>query len=220
MHHKTKAEQWTWIPADSPSRRLRRMLGAMVLAVAFLTAGVVIGRMSVVDLAPRVENRLSSAAEPSPAPAPQPPPARAASKSAERQPTMALKSEIAPEDQGSSAPASPPNPAVLINPGTVGPRDYTEGKARGSIPAIRGPATIMDQAAGDSNPGNAASADDNPPYGPANSKVRSGAGTRVRWKRAFAKRQSARPTEQSALSAPAPSVSRDYKDLRAFMLAR
>jgi hypothetical protein len=222
MHHKTKAEPWTWIPADSPSRRLRRMLGAMVLAVAFLTAGVVIGRMSVVDLAPRAENRLSSAAEPSPSLASQPPPARAASKSAERQPTMALKSEIAPEDQGSSAAASPPNPAVLLNPGTVRTHDYTEGPAKGSIPTIRGPATMVDQAAGDSNPGNAASADNrnNPPYGPANSKTQGGAGTRVRWKRAVAKPQLARPTEQSALSAPAPSVSRDYKDLRAYMLTR
>jgi hypothetical protein len=197
------------------------MLGAIVLAVAFLTAGVVIGRMSVVDLAPRVENRLPSAVESSPAPGPQPPPARAASKTAERQPTMALKSERAPEDQGNTAAASPPNPAVLLNPGTVRTRDYTEGKAKGSIPDIRGPATMLDQAAGDSNPGNAAAADNDPPYGSsANSKAHAGAGPRVRWKRAVAKRQSARPTEQSALSAPAPSVSRDYKDLRAFMLAR
>ena len=147
MHHKTKAEPWTWIPADSPSRRLRRMLGAMVLAVAFLTAGVVIGRMSVVDSRPASKQAFfGSRTVTSPCAAAS---ARARrEQNAERQPTMALKSEIAPEDQGSSAAASPPNPAVLLNPGTVRTRDYTEGKAKGSIPAIRGPATMVDQAAG------------------------------------------------------------------------
>lgn len=219
MDHKTKTDSWTWIPANPPRQRLSRMLGAVVLAVTFLTAGVVLGRMSVTDLGPRVHNRLPSAVEPSPGPAPQPPPLRAATNSAEPQPTMALKSE--PDREGSSAAASPPNPAVLLNPGTVKTRDFTEEKAKGSVPAARGPAnnvTIVEEAGG-SNPANVTSADNN--HGTsANSKGLASSGRRTRWQSVGTK---GRPTllgEQSAPRAPAPSVSRDYQDLRAYMLAR
>ena len=217
MHDKTKTHSWTWIPADPPSRRLSRIIGAMVLAVTCLTAGVVLGRMSVTD-GSHVHNRLPPAVEPSPAPA-LPPPVRAATKSAPPQPTMALKSEPEPEDQGSSAAALPPNPPVLLNPGTVKTRDFTEDKAKASVPAARGPVnnhTIVEEAGG-SKPENVTSANDNHETS-AKSKKRASSGNRTRWQSIGTQRRST--PEQSAPRSPAPSVSRDYQDLRAYMLGR
>ena len=219
MHDKTKTHSWTWIPADPPSRRLSRIIGAMVLAVTCLTAGVVLGRMSVTD-GSHVHNRLPPAVEPSPAPAPLPSPVRAATKSAPPQPTMALRSEPQPEDQGSSAAALPPNPPVLLNPGTVKTRDFTEEKAKASVPAARGPVnnhTIVEEAEG-SKPENVTSANDNHETS-AKSKKRASSGNRTRWQSVGTQRRSTLP-EQSAPRSPAPSVSRDYQDLRAYMLGR
>jgi hypothetical protein len=219
MHDKTKAHSWTWIPADPPSRRLSRIIGAMVLAATCLTAGVVLGRMSVTG-GSHLHNTLPRAVQPSPVPAPPPPPVRAATESAPPQPTMALKSEPEPEEQRSSAAGLPPNPPVLLNPGTVKTRDFSEEKAKATVPATRGPVnnhTIVEEAGG-SKPENVTSANDNRET-PAKSKKRPSSGNRTRWESGGTRRRSSLP-EQSAPRSPAPSLSRDYQDLRAYMLGR
>jgi hypothetical protein len=211
MQRKTKTEPWTWIPADPPGPWSSRTLGAVVLVVTCLTLGVMIGRLSLTDRGPRVQSHLPPAVEPAPSSQSQSPP--------ETRPTMALKSDPEPEGKGSSsAAASLPHPAVLLNPGTVKPRSFAD-ESKASIPDAREPvgnATALDQSTEDSKLGNSASVGDPSLRTSANSE---GAGKHTR-QRALANSRPSRPSEQLAPRTPSPSAIRDYQDLRAYMLAR
>ena len=207
MHDKTTAE-WTWIPADARFSWLARPLGGVVLAIACLIAGVVIGRLSV------VQNRPPLAVQSAPSLPPLSPELR------EAQPTMALKGD-ADGQPASTAAATPPKPAVLLNPGTTVPQNTDEEKAKSVQPA-HGPAdrdTALSQPVDASDGGNDGLADSSLSSKSAASSKSTGTGRRTLRQRTATKRQSTRQSESDPRT-PERSTSRNYQDLRTFMLTR
>ena len=207
MHDKTTAE-WTWIPADARFSWLTRPLGGFVLAIACLIVGVVIGRVSV------AQNRPPLAVQSAPSLPPLSPERR------EAQPTMALKSDA--DGQPPSTAAAPPKPAVLLNPGTTVRQTTDEEKAKSSVQPAHGPAdrdTALSQPVDASDGGNDGLADSSLSSKSAASSKSTGTGRRTLRQRTATKRQSTRQSESDPRT-PERSTSRNYQDLRTFMLTR
>lgn len=208
MHDKTTAE-WTWIPADARFGWFTRPLWGLVLAIASLTTGVVIGRLSVVP------NRPPLAVQSSPFSLPPLSPERR-----EAQPTMALKSDA--DGQPPSTAAAPPKPAVLLNPGTTAPQNTDEEKTKSGVQAAHRPVdhtTALSQHVDASDGGNDGLADSSLSSKSAASSKSTGTGSRTLRQRTATKRQST-PQSESDPRTPERSTSRNYQDLRTFMLTR
>jgi hypothetical protein len=161
--------------------------------------------LSLADLSSHVQTHRPPVVEPAP---PSQPPSRAATDTAEAQPTMALKSDPEPDVKGTTAAASPPKPTVLLNPGNAKPQNMTGEKDLGTQ-AARRPVDngTADPAASDPNRGNVTSDNHPPDAASASAKERAGTRKRTQWQRTLDKNRSALRRKQSAPRADAPSVS-------------
>jgi|KBSSwiStaDraftv2_1062776.scaffolds.fasta_scaffold543219_2 hypothetical protein len=120
-----KQESWTWIPAETRVQAGGRATGALVLAIACLSIGIVIGRVSISTQddnsaehvrtpaqvhipAPEASSELSESSEPAP------------SAAETEAPTLPLGNEPRDKQIANVSPA-PSDTPVLLNPGTSGP---------------------------------------------------------------------------------------------------
>jgi hypothetical protein len=140
MPRRTEAEGWTWTPARPRWRG--QAIGGLVLAIACLAIGMVIGRLSLPTqqaVMETAERNLPSAQvamrPPSPPPAADGLPQGASSPASQRptiqepRPSLALGSEPQEKHGGIEDPSTAKDTPILLNPGTAGsPRPMEKAK--------------------------------------------------------------------------------------------
>jgi hypothetical protein len=143
MPRRTEAEGWTWTPARPHWRG--QAIGGLVLAIACLAIGIVIGRLSLRTqqaLMETAERNLPSAQvamrPPSPQPAADGLPQGASSPGPQRatmqepSPSLALGSEPPEKHGGIEDPPAATETPILLNPGTAGSQRPVEKAKRPS----------------------------------------------------------------------------------------
>jgi len=224
MWRKKNADGWTWTPAEEVLQRRRQAIGGLVLAVACLSLGIFIGRVSTSDLevatapqssAPPPQPHAEAPPEPPPRATPAPSTAQAPKPSqpapstaqgpkpaspepaAAQAPSLALGSDQKDTSDAAKVTPAPADPPVLLNPGTAGPRSAAKAPPPADPPASADPPVMLKP-----EPPASRSADEQP----------------ARWKRSLAKRRlthrPSRPVERRAAS----GSSRNYQGLRDYVL--
>ena len=146
MPRETEAEGWTWIPARGPAHRRGQAIGGLVLAIACVSIGIVIGRLS------STSDREVTTAEHRPqavqvpiAPSPQRPapaaspnlslaigPERSTNQNArppDARPSLALGDEPQGSQREADAAPAPADAPALLNPGTAPPKTVERDEA-------------------------------------------------------------------------------------------
>lgn len=125
MPRETQTEGWTWVPAEGQKQGRRRAVGGLVLAIACLSVGIVIGRISISTQAVHTAAHrpapaqvpISTVAEAPPELSGSSEPNRSATKAAA--PTLALGTEPDEKQADIGSPARTDTPA-RFNPGAAG----------------------------------------------------------------------------------------------------
>jgi hypothetical protein len=131
MPRETEAEGWTWIPARGPAHRRGQAIGGLVLAIACVSIGVVIGRISstsdrevtTAEHRPQAVQVPIAPASPRPAPAASPNlslaigPERSTIQDA--RPSLALGNEPQDSQREANVAPAPADAPALLNPGTA-----------------------------------------------------------------------------------------------------
>jgi hypothetical protein len=142
MPRRIEAEGWTWTPARPQASWRGQAIGGLVLAIACLAIGIVIGRLSLPTqqaLMETAERNLPSAQvamrPPSPQPAADGLPQGASSPGPQRptiqEPSSSLALGSEPEEKhgGIEDPPAAKETPILLNPGTAGsPRPVEKAK--------------------------------------------------------------------------------------------
>ena len=135
MPRETEAEGWTWIPARGPAHRRGQAIGGLVLAIACVSIGIVIGRLSstsdrevtTAEHRPQaVQVPIAPASPPAPAASPNLSLAMAPERSTNQnasppgaRPSLALGDEPQGSQREADAAPAPADAPALLNPGTA-----------------------------------------------------------------------------------------------------
>ena len=136
MPRETEPEGWTWMPARRPAHRRGQAIGGLVLAIACVSIGIVIGRLSstsdrevtTAEHRPQAVQVPITPTSPRPAPAASPnlslamAPERSTNQNASppgARPSLALGDEPQGSQREANAAPTPADAPALLNPGTA-----------------------------------------------------------------------------------------------------